>query len=229
MVLLSFKNIIKKMLQNVNLISCFNSLVKVDWLKKKKYNLGAFLFNFNSFDLNLFFVNLDKIYNIYIEFHLVYFVSLLGYLYFFYNLFNFFLGIKNYTKIISKKLFAKIPLKVHKLLFKMHGFCFLKQTKIIKLSILFFIIFKLKIIIKLIFFKHFGFLFCIVFLYAQSVFIKNILTIYYFILISLQRKNLDYTLSLIKISYKKYKLSSFFLLFFIIIDIIYFILSFIRF
>ena len=210
------------MLQNVNLISCFNSLVKVDWLKKKKYNLGAFLFNFNSFDLNLFFVNLDKIYNIYIEFHLVYFVSLLGYLYFFYNLYNYINSIKIYFNMFSNGFINKANLKLHFLVIKAHGYTFLKQKRLYKLVILVFILFKIKIIIKLIFFKNISSFFCLCFLYGQSVFIKHVVNCYYAVLSSLRHNNINYTMSTIIASYYKYKISSFFIILFVLLDFILF-------
>jgi hypothetical protein len=204
----------------------FNSKIKdkktkssLRWLillkTKKKYNVDLITSLITTIDWNFIIIQLDKIYSFCFtyNFEITYIISILSYFYFYYYCFKKFKSIHyGYTDLCINP--PLISLKRINNLKKAYGFSFLKQKLLIKILILVFIVFKSKIIIKLIMFKYIGSTFCCFFLYAQSVFIINMVNSFYVILNEIQYLfNAEGILFYMEDLYSKYKKVSIILLF----------------
>ena len=85
-----------------------------------------------------------------------------------------------------------------------------------------FILVKLKVLIKIVFFKHAGSLFCLSFLFAQSIFIKYLFLVYFIILEDIKKKaSWSYLLFLMPYNYDRYFFASFFAIVLIFFDFIF--------
>ena len=188
------------------------------FFKKRKKSLGIFYFN-----LDLFIIYLKEFYRIIIMYNIIEFISVISYFVFFYTCYTYFKDTRDFSMEFNTAFFDNTKIKTHVLLFKIHLSCFLEQTFITKLLVTIFILFKLKLLIKILFFKHVGSIFAVTFLYGQSVFIKYIITTWFFLINSLDSFSFGQIVKQIKNDYSKYKISSYILFVVILIDLAYII------
>ena len=191
--------------------------------QKKKKSLGVFYFNLGyldfNLDLDLFFIYLKEFYRIIIMYNIIEFISVISYFVFFYTCYTYFKDTRDFSMEFNTAFFDNTKIKTHVLLFKIHLSCFLEQTFITKLLVTIFILFKLKLLIKILFFKHVGSIFAVTFLYGQSVFIINIVNSFYVILNEIQYLfNAEGILFYMEDLYSKYKKVSIILLFVVAVD-----------
>ena len=190
--------------------------------QKKKKSLGVFYFNLGyldfNLDLDLFFIYLKEFYRIIIMYNIIEFISVISYFVFFYTCYTYFKDTRDFSMEFNTAFFDNTKIKTHVLLFKIHLSCFLEQTFITKLLVTIFILFKLKLLIK-----HVGSIFAVTFLYGQSVFIKYIITTWFFLINSLDSFSFGQIVKQIKNDYSKYKISSYILFVVILIDLAYII------
>ncbi len=185
----------------------------------KKICLKVFSFP-NYLVCGLSLPNLESIFNIINEkpIILLYIINVLGYCYFFYYCYKDFYLTKRHFSVLRKK-----PLKnSFKVFLRIHLFCYVKENLLNKVLIISFVIFKFKILIKIIFFHYISFILCVPLLYIQSKFISYLFFIY-FNLITQKNKYLNdilYMSLFLSIRYKKYKTLSFFIIFMFFLDIL---------
>ena len=108
----------------------------------------------NNYTLLFIFV-FQSMYNIIINFYLIYIFSLIMLIYFFYSIFSLVFNLLKFTDY--KEI---LNFQLNEFILKRHLLCLIKSSDFFTLIvILIFIIFKIKILVKILFFKYIG-LFC---------------------------------------------------------------------
>ena len=145
----------------------------------------------------------------------------MGFIYFYYHCYTYYIVLKKgYQNSIND--FSPITYKENLAVFRLHCLSFLKQRFLIKIAIFCFILVKFKVLIKIVFFKHVGSIFCLSFLYAQSIFIKYLFLVYFLILNDIKDKaSWSYLLFLMPYNYNRYFFASFFAIILIFFDFIF--------
>ena len=211
----------------------FNSIIKdkkikssLRWLislqkqlVKKKLILD-FCFNL---DWDLFYIHLNEFGSFIItnERSISWVLSILAYIYFYYYCYNYYILLKKeYQSSIND--FSTISYNEKLALFRLHCLSFLEQRFLIKIAIFCFILVKFKVLIKIVFFKHAGSLFCLSFLFAQSIFIKYMFLLYFGILRDIKNNtSWSYLLFTMPYNYNRYFFASFFAIFLLFFDFIF--------
>jgi hypothetical protein len=154
---------------------------------------------------------------------LIYIFNFFFYIYFFYYCYESYLIIKKDPYFPKRKK----TLKFNYILLKLHIYAITIQDYFTKLLIFFFIFFKVKIILKILFFKYINSLFCFLVLYVQAKFIRELIFIYSIFVGTKNKriKDIPYFLFLIESHFFKYKKVSLFVFIFLILDLIFVLLK----
>ena len=106
-------------------------------------------------------------------------MSILAYIYFFYSIFSLVFNLLKFTDYKEEAL----SFQLNEFILKRHLLCLIKSSDFFTLIlILIFIIFKIKILVKILFFKYIGLFCCLPILYAQWVLYKKIMYKYHMII-----------------------------------------------
>ena len=145
----------------------------------------------------------------------------MGFIYIYYHCYNYYILLKKeYQSAIND--FSTISYNEKLALFRLHCLSFLEQRFLIKIAIFCFILVKFKVLIKIVFFKHAGSIFCLSFLFAQSIFIKYLFVVYFIILEDIKKKSSwSYLLFMMPYNYDRYFFASFFAIILILFDFIF--------
>ena len=128
----------------------------------------------------------------------------MGFIYIYYHCYNYYILLKKeYQSAIND--FSTISYNEKLALFRLHCLSFLEQRFLIKIAIFCFILVKFKVLIKIVFFKHAGSIFCLSFLFAQSIFIKYMFLLYFGILRDIKNNtSWSYLLFTMPYNYNRY-------------------------
>ena len=138
-------------------------------------------------------------------FYIFYILSFLAYFYFFYCIVELILNL--YYLNLKLRKFNILNYKLHKYIIKKHLFVLIKESNTLNIIlVLTFIIFKIKVVVKILFFKYFGFFCCLPVLYAQWVLYKNLIHKYFIITdMFIFNNNVGTMYRSIKKEYKEFK------------------------